>query len=398
MEENQRRGFTTQAVHGFNEKLDPAHGATIPPLSISTAFLFEDAAQGARRFAGEEEGYVYSRMGNPSVDMLEKRLALLENGEAAAAFASGMGAISSLLLHLVQPGEHILSVREIYGGTYALFESHLKRMGYDINYFDPTAPDLEAELDAKCTPYSRVLYLETPSNPSLVLVDLEACSRWAQERGLITVVDNTFCTPYLQRPLDFGIDWVVHSTTKYLNGHGDCIGGVVVGSELKVQALRQEMQWHFGNILSPFSAWLTLRGLQTLSLRMERHSETALAVARFLERHPKVRQVHYPGLPSHPQYALAQKQMTGFSGMVSFTLPNREAGPQLLNNLTLCLLAVSLGHVATLIEHPASMTHASYSEEECRAAGLDTTLVRMSVGLEEAEDLIRDLEQGLEKI
>jgi cystathionine beta-lyase/cystathionine gamma-synthase len=271
-------------------------------------------------------------------------------------------------------------------------------MGYDINYFDPTAPDLEAELDAKCTPYSRVLYLETPSNPSLVLVDLEACSRWAQERGLITVVDNTFCTPYLQRPLDFGIDWVVHSTTKYLNGHGDCIGGVVVGSELKVQALRQEMQWHFGNILSPFSAWLTLRGLQTLSLRMERHSETALAVARFLERHPKVRQVHYPGLPSHPQYALAQKQMTGFSGMVSFTLPNREAGPQLLNNLTLCLLAVSLGHVATLIEHPASMTHASYSEEECRAAGLDTTLVRMSVGLEEAADLIRDLEQGLEKI
>jgi cystathionine beta-lyase/cystathionine gamma-synthase len=212
------------------------------------------------------------------------------------------------------------------------------------------------------------------------------------------VVDNTFCTPYLQRPLDFGVDWVVHSTTKYLNGHGDCIGGAVIGAEPKIQALRQEMQWHFGNILSPFNAWLTLRGLQTLSLRMERHSETALAVARFLEEHPKVRQVHYPGLPSHPQYALAQKQMTGFSGMVSFTLPNRESGPQLLNHLTLCLLAVSLGHVATLIEHPASMTHASYSEEECRAAGLDVTLVRISVGLEEAADLIRDLEQGLEKI
>jgi cystathionine beta-lyase/cystathionine gamma-synthase len=398
MKKNQEQGFTTQAVHGSNEKLDPVHGATIPPLSTSTAFLFEDAAQGARRFAGEEGGYIYSRMGNPSVDMLERRLALLEKGEAAAAFASGMGAISSLLLHLVQPGEHILSVREVYGGTYALFEGHLKRMGYDITYFDPAAPDLEAELDAKCTPYSRILYLETPSNPSLVLVDLEACSRWAHKRGLITVVDNTFCTPYLQRPLDFGIDWIVHSTTKYLNGHGDCIGGAVVGAEPKIQALRQEMQWHFGNILSPFNAWLTLRGLQTLSLRMERHSETALAVARFLEEHPKVRQVHYPGLPSHPQYALAQKQMTGFSGMVSFTLPNRESGPQLLNHLTLCLLAVSLGHVATLIEHPASMTHASYSEEECRAAGLDATLVRISVGLEEAADLIRDLEQGLEKI
>lgn len=398
MKKNQVPGFSTRAVHGLDEKIDSAYGSIIPPLYLNTAFLFEDAAQGARRFAGEEGGYIYTRMGNPSVDMLEKRLALLENGEAAAAFASGMGAISSLLLHLVQPGEHILSVREVYGGTYGLFEDHLKPRGYDITYFDPTAPDLEAELDAKCTPYSRVVYLETPSNPSLVLVDLEACSRWARKRGLVTVVDNTFCTPYLQRPLDFGIDWVVYSTTKYLNGHGDCVGGAVVGTEPAIQALRQEMQWHFGNILSPFNAWLTLRGLQTLSLRMARHSETALAVARFLEEHPKVQQVHYPGLPSHPQHALAQKQMAGFSGMVSFTLPSREAGPRLLNHLRWCLLAVSLGHVATLIEHPASMTHASYSEEECRAAGLDTALVRISVGLEEAPDLIADLEQGLEKV
>lgn len=398
IKKNQVQGFTTQAVHGSSEKLDPTHGATIPPLYLSTAFLFDDAAQGAKRFAGEEGGYIYTRLGNPTVDLLERRIALLEKGEAAAAFASGMGAISSLLLHLLQPGEHILAVRELYGGTYALFEDSLKRKGYGIAYFDPAAPNLEAELEAKCTPYSRILYLETPSNPSLVLVDLEACTRWARKRGLITVVDNTFCTSYLQRPLDFGIDWVVHSTTKYLNGHGDCVGGVVVGSEANVHALRQEMQWHFGNVLSPFNAWLILRGLQTLSLRMARHSETALAIARFLEAHPKVRQVHYPGLSSHPQHALAQKQMTGFGGMISFTLPHRGAGPELLNSLTLCLLAVSLGHVATLIEHPASMTHANYSEEECRAAGLDTTLVRLSVGLEEAADLIGDLAQGLDKI
>lgn len=398
MEKNQPQSFTTRAIHGNSEKLDPAFGSIIPPLYMSTAFLFQDVAQGARRFSGEDGGYVYPRMGNPSVDMLEQRLALLENGGAAAAFASGMGAISSLLLHLAQPGEHILSVREVYGGTYALFESHLKRMGYDTTYFDPTAQDLEAELDARCTPYSRVLYLETPSNPSLVLVDLETCSRWARKRGLVTVVDNTFCTPYLQRPLDFGIDWVVYSATKYLNGHGDCVGGAVVGDKSAVQALREEMQWHFGNVLSPFNAWLILRGLQTLSLRMARHSETALAVARFLEEHPKVQQVHYPGLPSHPQHTLARKQMKNFSGMISFTLSGREAGPQLLNNLKLCLLAVSLGHVATLIEHPASMSHAAYSEEECQAAGLDTALVRLSVGLEESADLIADLQQGLEKV
>ncbi|ABA57355.1 cystathionine gamma-synthase [Nitrosococcus oceani ATCC 19707] len=398
MKKEQEQGFTTQVIHGHNEKLDPVHGSTTPPLYLNTAFLFENADQGARRFAREEEGYVYARMGNPSVEMLEKRLALLENGEAAAAFASGMGAISSLLLHLAQPGDHIISVREIYGGTYAFFEGQLKRMGCSITYFNPAAPDLEAELDAQYTSHSRVLYLETPSNPSLALVDLEACSRWAHKRGLVTVVDNTFCTPYLQRPLNFGIDWSVHSTTKYLNGHGDCVGGVVIGTEPAIQALRQEVQWHFGNVLSPFNAWLTLRGLQTLSLRMARHSETALTVARFLEEHPKVQRVHYPGLPSHPQHELAQKQMAGFSGMISFSLASREAGPRLLNNLQLCLLAVSLGHVATLIEHPASMSHAAYSEEECRAAGLDTALVRLSVGLEEATDLIADLEQGLEKV
>jgi methionine-gamma-lyase len=397
MKKHRAQGFATRAIHGLNKKSDH-HGAIVPPLYMNTAFLFEDVAQGAKRFAGEEEGYIYTRMGNPSVEMLEKRLALLEKGEAAAAFASGMGAISCLLLHLLQPGEHILAVREVYGGTYALFEHHFKRLGYDIIYFDPAVPDVEAELEAKWTPLSRVLYLETPSNPSLVLADLEACSRWARKRGLTTVVDNTFCTPYLQCPLDFGIDWVVYSTTKYLNGHGDCVGGIVVGAEAAIQALRQEMQWHFGNILSPVNAWLILRGLQTLPLRMARHSETALMVARFLEQHPKVQQVHYPGLPSHPQYELAQKQMQGYSGMLSFTLSSRESGSKLLDNLNLCLLAVSLGHVATLIEHPASMSHAAYSAEECRAAGLDTALVRLSVGLEEAVDLIADLEQGLEKI
>jgi methionine-gamma-lyase len=397
MKKHQEPGFATQAIHDFNFNPE-GYGAIIPPLYMNTAFLFKDAAQGAKRFAGEEKGYIYTRMGNPSVEALEKRLALLEKGEAAAAFASGMGAISCLLLHLLQPGEYILAVREVYGGTFALFEDHLKRLGYGVNYFDPAAPDLEAELEAKWTPSSRILYLETPSNPSLVLADLEACSRWARKRGLTTVVDNTFCTPYLQCPLDFGIDWVVYSTTKYLDGHGDCVGGAVIGSGVAIQALRQEMQWHFGNILSPFNAWLILRGLQTLSLRMARHSETALRIAHFLEHHPKVQHVYYPGLSSHPQHALAQKQMHGYSGVVSFTLADREAGPKLLDNLKVCLLAVSLGHVATLIEHPASMSHAAYSAEECRTAGLDTTLVRLSVGLEEGADLIADLEQGLERI
>jgi methionine-gamma-lyase len=309
-----------------------------------------------------------------------------------------MGAIASVLLHLVKPGEHVLSVREVYGGTHALFERHLRPMGYRFGYVDPASPDLEAELDAACTPQTRALYLETPSNPSLVLADLAACARWARRRGLATVVDNTFSTASLLRPLEFGIDWVVYSATKYLNGHGDCVGGAAVGREGEVRALEKAMGWHLGDVLSPFNAWLILRGLQTLPLRMARHCENALAVARFLEGHPKVARVLYPGLPSHPQHALAAEQMTGFGGMVSFVLPSREAGPRLLDHLKLCLLAVSLGHVATLLEHPASMTHAAYSEAECRAAGLDPALVRMSVGLEDPEDVIADLGQALEHV
>ena len=396
MEKHPEAGFATRAIHGAEGTVaDPAYGSVVPPIHMSTAFLFEDAAQGARRIAGQEEGYVYTRMGNPTVEALERRVASLEGGEESAAFASGMGAIASLLLHVLQPGEHILSVREVYGGTHALFEVHLPRMGYGVGYFDPAGKDLEAELEARRTPQTRVLYLESPSNPSLVLCDLETCVRWARRHGLVTVVDNTFCTSYVQRPLGHGVDWVVYSATKYLNGHGDAVGGVVVGRAADIRSLRPEMQGHFGNILSPFNAWLILRGLQTLALRMERHSETALAVARFLESHPKVERVLYPGLPSHPQHALASRQMRRPGGMVSFVMSSREAGVRLMDRLKLCYRAVSLGHVGTLVEHPASMTHATYSGEECRDAGLDTALVRLSAGLEAPEDLLADLSQGL---
>ncbi|MFQ6110564.1 MAG: trans-sulfuration enzyme family protein [Nitrospinota bacterium] len=387
--------FFTKAVHS-GEWLDPLSGSISVPIYQTSTFALRNAEQGAAIFAGEEEGYVYGRLGNPTQKALEDKVAALEGGEACLAFASGMAAISTLLLHLLQKGDHIVSSDTIYGGTHSLFDQFLHRVGIGVSYAD--GADLGALLRAM-TPKTKALFIETPSNPTLKLVDIRGACDLARGRRLSLIVDNTFATPYFQRPIEFGADIVVHSATKYIGGHGDTVAGLVVGDKTLISAMRNGSLRDLGGIISPFNAWLLLRGLKTLPLRMEKHSANAIEVARFLEHHPKVERVFYPGLTSHPQHRLAKGQMDGFGGMVSFeVVGGKEAGRLLMNSVRLCILAVSLGDVDTLISHPASMTHSSYTEEECRRVGITPGLIRLSVGIEDPADIIGDLDQALAKI
>lgn len=386
--------FDTRAVHAGEKAVD-ATGSHVPPIYQTSTFVFSDVDQGARRFAGEESGYIYTRLGNPTVRLFETMMADLEGGEDAAAFASGMGAISAVLLQLLSPGDHIVSLRTLYGCTYTLMTGLLKRMGIETTFVDGRDPE---NFRQAVRPETRLIYIETPANPNMALTDLKALGQMGRELGIPTVVDNTFMTPYLQRPLEHGIDLVVHSATKYLGGHGDVVAGVAVGSEAMIGAIKEEVQKDVGASLGPFDAWLLIRGIKTLPLRMMRHCESAFTIAKWLEQHPKVDWVAYPGLESHPQHALALRQHAdGFGGMISFELKGGfEAGKQLLNHVQLCTLAVSLGTVDTLIQHPASMTHSSLSEDEQRETGITPGLIRLSPGLEHAEDIILDLKQALE--
>lgn len=397
MENLKNKKFATQSIHGGHKK-DPVSGALTTPIFQTSTFVFDSAEQGGRRFALEEDGFIYSRLGNPTNMQLEEKIALLEKGEACLSTSSGMGAITSALWTALKAGDHIVASKTLYGCTYALLNHGISRYGVEVTFVDAANLD---EVRAAMKENTKVVYLETPANPDLKLVDIEAVAKIGHEvEGCMVIVDNTFCTPYIQRPLELGADVVVHSATKYLNGHGDVIAGFVVGKKEFIDQVRlfgvKDMT---GAVLSPFDAYLIMRGMKTLQIRMDRHTKNAMEVAKFLESHENVELVNYPGLESFPQYELAQKQMDMPGGMIAFEVKGGlEAGKKLLNSLELCTLAVSLGDCETLIQHPASMTHSPYTPEERAEAGISEGLIRISVGLEDAEDIIADLKQGLDRL
>lgn len=391
-----KMGFSTRAVHAGYQKNE--FGALATPIYQTSTFIFDSAEQGGRRFALEEGGYIYSRLGNPTNTQVEEKLANLENGEAAVSMASGIGAITSVLWTAVKAGDHIVAAKTLYGCTFAYLSHGLTRFGVEVTFVDTTEPE---NVRRAMKDNTKVVYLESPANPNMVMTDIEAVSKIAHEvEECIVVVDNTYCTPYLQRPLDMGADVVIHSATKYLNGHGDVIAGFAVGKQEFINQVRlvgiKDMT---GASLSPFDAFLINRGMKTLDLRMERHCSSAQIVAEFLESHPAVESIAYPGLKSFPQYELAKKMMKLPGAMIAFEVKGGlEAGKKLMNTVELCTLAVSLGDTETLIQHPASMTHSPYTQEEREACDISEGLVRISVGLENPEDIISDLKRALDQL
>ena len=389
-------GLGTTAIHAGT--LKNLYGTLAMPIYQTSTFIFDSAEQGGRRFALEEDGYIYTRLGNPTTTVLENKIAALEEGEAAVATSSGMGAISSTLWTVLKAGDHIVTDKTLYGCTFALMNHGLTKFGVEVTFVDTSNLD---EVKKAMKKNTRVVYLETPANPNLKIVDLEALAKLAHTNpNTLVIVDNTFATPYMQKPLKLGADIVVHSVTKYINGHGDVIAGLVItNKELADQIRFVGLKDMKGAVIGPQEAYYIIRGMKTFEIRMERHCKNARVVADFLNKHPKIEKVYYPGLETHPGYEIAKKQMKDFGAMISFELKGGfEAGKALLNNLSLCSLAVSLGDTETLIQHPASMTHSPYTKEEREAAGITDGLVRLSVGLENVEDIIADLEQGLEKI
>ncbi|QNE68522.1 methionine gamma-lyase [Fusobacterium hwasookii] len=394
--ETKKYGLGTTAIHAGT--LKNLYGTLAMPIYQTSTFIFDSAEQGGRRFALEEAGYIYTRLGNPTTTVLENKIAALEEGEAAVATSSGMGAISSTLWTVLKAGDHVVTDKTLYGCTFALMCHGLTRFGIEVTFVDTSNLD---EVKNGMKENTRVVYLETPANPNLKIVDLEALSKLAHTNpNTLVIVDNTFATPYMQKPLKLGADIVVHSVTKYINGHGDVIAGLVItNKELADQIRFVGLKDMTGAVLGPQDAYYIIRGMKTFEIRMERHCKNAKKVVEFLNKHPKIERVYYPGLETHPGHEIAKKQMKDFGAMISFELKGGfEAGKTLLNSLKLCSLAVSLGDTETLIQHPASMTHSPYTKEEREAAGITDGLVRLSVGLENVEDIIADLEQGLEKI
>lgn len=384
-------GFSTRAVHAGTE--GQPEGATNPPIVASAGFAFDSAEEGFQRFA-EGKGYVYSRYANPTVRAVEVRLASLEGAREALLCASGMSAIAMALLGSLQAGDHLISEGSIYGGTISLLGQLFPRLGIEVSLVDTLD---RAQLEGALRPNTKALYLETPGNPLLKILPLEKLAAWASERGLVTIVDSTFATPYLQRPLQLGCDLVVHSATKFLGGHGDLTAGLVAGARERIEPLRTGWQRLFGPVLSPFEAFLLGRGLATLPLRMERCCASALSIAAFLESSSAVSRVYYPGLLSHPQHAIAAQQMEkGFGGIVAFEMVSGFAGAvATLDSLRLISRVASLGDTRSLIMHPASSSHRLLSPPERAALGISDGLLRLSVGLEEVEDLIGDLRQAM---
>jgi cystathionine beta-lyase/cystathionine gamma-synthase len=378
-------GFSTTAIHAGNEP-DPTTGAVTVPI-YQTSTYKQDGL-------GRHKGFEYARTQNPTRLAVEQNLAALEGARFGYAFASGMSAIDATL-RLVKAGEHVVVSDNTYGGTFRLFSRVLSNYGIEFSFVDTTEA---SNVEAAIRDNTRMVFVETPTNPVMMVTDLRAVSDIAHARGARVVCDNTFMSPYLQRPMEFGVDIVVHSTTKYLNGHSDSIGGVVVLDDERDAESLAFLQNSVGAILSPFDSWLVLRGTKTLALRMERHDENGRAVAAFLEEHPKVRKIYYPGSLSHPQHEIAKRQQKGFGGMVSFETGSLENARAVLESVRLCTLAESLGGVETLISHPATMTHASVLPETRERLGITGGLVRVSVGVEDAEDIIADLDQALNKI
>jgi methionine gamma-lyase len=389
------RGFSTRAIHHGYDPLTQ-HGALNPPVYLSSTFAFDSSGTGMDRFAGEAQGYIYSRVGNPTVSVLESRLAALEEGEAALATASGMGALTAVLLTLLKAGDEIVADKTLYGCTFGLLRHQLPRFGITARFADLTDP---AELSRALTPAVRLVIAETPSNPNMRLVDIAALAEICRHAGVLLMIDNTYCTPYLQRPLTLGADIAVHSATKYLGGHGDLLAGAIVARKELIEQFRftgiKEIN---GACISAFDAYLVMRGMKTLSLRMDRHCETAMKLAHELEVHPAAERVYYPGLDSHPQKALACRQMRAHGGMIALELKGGlPAGRRFMDAVRLATRAVSLGDAETLIQHPASMTHSTYTPEERLEHGFTDGLIRISAGLEDYEDLRADLLEALDQ-
>ncbi|MCO6040681.1 cystathionine gamma-synthase [Thermococcus alcaliphilus] len=381
--------FSTKAIHIGEEPERMQYGDVVSPIHLSTTFAKKSVKE-------VEEGYVYSRSGNPTRDGLERKLAALENAKYGLAFSSGLAAESTVLLALLRRGDHVIAFDDLYGGTKRLFNQVMERFGLEFTYVDARNPENVRKAIRENT---RMIWLETPTNPLLKLADIRAIAEIAHEKGIIVVVDNTFASPYFQNPLDLGADITLHSATKYLGGHSDVVGGAVMVND---EELYEKLKFHqnaIGAILSPFDSWLVMRGIKTLAVRMERHEKNAMAIAKYLEGHPLVERVYYPGLPSHPQHKLAKRQMRGFGGMLSFELKGGlEKAIKFVESLEIFALAESLGGVESLIELPAIMTHASVPKEEREKVGIKDSLIRVSVGIEDIEDLIEDLERGFQAV
>jgi methionine-gamma-lyase len=390
----QRAGFATRAIHHAYDAY-AGHGSLNPPVYLSSTYAFRTVEEGSARFAGEQPGFVYSRVGNPTTALLEARLADLEGGEAALVTASGQGATTSLLWTLLSPGDEIIADKTLYGCTFGFLNHGLAKFGVKVTHIDLTEP---ARLEAAISPATRVVFFESPANPNMRLVDIAAIAAIARRHGAKTVVDNTYCTPYLQRPIELGADFVLHSATKYLGGHGDLLAGAIIGPKETLDQVRfHGLKDMTGAVLSSQDAFLVLRGLKTLALRMDRHCANAQGVAEFLATHPKVAITHFPGLSTFPQYDLARRQMAQPGGMIAFELKaGIEAGRRFMNALNLFTRAVSLGDAESLAQHPASMTHVFYTPEERAEHLISEGLVRLSIGLEDLDDLVGDLRQALE--
>jgi methionine-gamma-lyase len=395
MKPNRKARQDTKVVHAGPEP-DPQHGAVSVPIYQSSTFSFRNTDEGAARFAGTDPGFKYTRLGNPTTQALEQCVAELEGGYAALATASGMAAISTVFLSLLDSGDHVIGTDAVYGPSRGLVEKHLIRFGIDSS-FVPTER-IEAIREA-IRPSTKMLFIESPANPTIKISDLEACGHLANDCGATFVVDNTFSSPVLQKPFRYGADVVLHSMTKYLNGHSDVVAGIIVARNREIYERIENLLRYLGGTIDPHQAWLVLRGIRTLSMRVHKAQANAERLAVWLEQHPKVEWVSYPGLPSHPQHELMKRQMAGPGAMISFGVKGGfEAAKVMINSVGLMVLAVSLGGIETLIEHPASMTHAVLPREEREAAGITDDLVRISVGCEAFEDLRDDLDQALAKV
>jgi len=387
-------GFSTKSVHA-GETRDPQTGSVVTPIYETSVFAFSSTKELIEVIGGGAAGYVYTRYGNPTVRAVEKKIAELEDAEDAAVFSSGMAAITTTLFTLISSGDHVVSTRDLYGGTLEFFKNILPKFGVEVSLVEAT--DFN-EIASSVRMNTKVIYAETPTNPTLKIVDIAKIAKLAEKKGLTVVVDSTFASPFNIKPIRLGVDVVVHSATKYLGGHNDLTAGVVCGSSDIIQKLK-EMRKNLGGTLDPFAAWLLLRGLKTLGLRMEKHNSNGMQVAKYLAKHPKVKRVYYPGLRSHPQHSIAKKQMKGFGGVVSFEVNgSSEKTMKFVENLKLCSLAASLGGTEALVTQPTTSSHYFVKEKVRKKAGITDQLVRLALGIEDSKDIIADLEQAFNKI
>ena len=392
--ETKNMGFNSKLIHAGDYQDE--FGSAVTPIYQTSTFSFKNAQHGADLFAGKEKGYIYTRIGNPTINVLENKLAELENGYGGIALASGMAAVSTVYMALLKQGDHMISTGAVYGPSRGVMETHFSKFGVEYSYIDTSNLD---ELEKAIKSNTKLLYLETPANPTIQLTDIEKASQIAHKYNILVCVDNTFCSPYLQKPLELGADVVLHSLTKFIHGHADIVGGAIIAKDETLYNILRKTMVYMGGNMDPHQAYLVIRGIKTLALRIDKAQESAMKVAEFLEQHPKVEWIKYPGLKSFEQHKLAKEQMQGFGSMISFGLKGGfDAGKILMDNVHLATLAVSLGGVESLIQHPASMTHAGISIQDKLAANITDGLVRYSVGIEDVGDILSDLKNALDKL